>query len=522
MSMRKYTVNLLFAAAATLLTGCNESLEDTYSDYAGDGKIRYVAKCSDIYATPGWERLAVNWVNGTDATIDKIKVVWLCEDLKDSVLLPNTSTSYDLRNLKDGSYRFDVCAVDKLGNESLREITYGRPYTREHEMMRAFTRGVVKSYFLNDKMIFFSDQWNENIVEMRLQYKNTQGETKYYKFDKKTSYNTLVTIDDVSMSLTDTVYVLRKGKLEGSLDEIPFDPYVISRKKNFSAGFVHAIEGRYGYSTETKEQETEFLEFVETAEELELDYDIETLEDVLYCSKLKRLVVGKNRYLQTRSTTFDYSKILKTPEKSYQLLEKASEPDVLGLKVHYYGNKTSRIHYFNKVYPYMVYEGYPVLPADLVMINADALREYENGEKVRCEPEDPYAVLNNLVDDDANTRWSTTSFQTMRTYEMQMELLDETVIRGVKMSQILYAASEYEAPYFMPAMINIQTSVDGAIWKNVTRFETNELGRGTGEVTLLPIAEGSRPVRYIRFTLRDGVDNGSFWMCKLGDIILYQ
>lgn len=170
----------------------------------------------------------------------------------------------------------------------------------------------------------------------------------------------------------------------------------------------------------------------------------------------------------------------------------------------------------------MVYEGYPVLPADLVTIKADALREYENGEKVRCEPEDPYAVLNNLVDDDANTRWSTTSFQTMRTYEMQMELLDETVIRGVKMSQILYAASEYEAPYFMPAMINIQTSVDGAIWKNVTRFETNELGRGTGEVTLLPIAEGSRPVRYIRFTLRDGVDNGSFWMCKLGDIILYQ
>ena len=56
------------------MTGCSESLEDTYSDFAGDGKIRYVAKCSDLDITAGWERLIVTWVNGTDATIDKIKV----------------------------------------------------------------------------------------------------------------------------------------------------------------------------------------------------------------------------------------------------------------------------------------------------------------------------------------------------------------------------------------------------------------------------------------------------------------
>ena len=47
MNKRKYIINLLLAMVA-LLVGCNESLEDTYSDYAGDGKIRYVAKCSDL------------------------------------------------------------------------------------------------------------------------------------------------------------------------------------------------------------------------------------------------------------------------------------------------------------------------------------------------------------------------------------------------------------------------------------------------------------------------------------------
>ena len=73
MRKRKYIINLF--AAAALLVGCGESLEDTYSDYAGDGKIRYVAKCTEFHATPGWERLLLEWTNGTDATVDKIKMI---------------------------------------------------------------------------------------------------------------------------------------------------------------------------------------------------------------------------------------------------------------------------------------------------------------------------------------------------------------------------------------------------------------------------------------------------------------
>ena len=518
MSKIKYIISLL--AVVAFLSACNESLEDTYSEYSGDGKIRYVAKCSDVSTTPGWERLIINWVNGTDATIDKIKIVWTYEERKDSVFLPNTATSYVLANLKNGNYRLDVCAVDQFGNQSLRESTSGRPYTREHEVMRAFSRGVIKSFFLKDKMIFFTDQWNENILEMKLQYKNTQGDVKEFTFDEE-SYDTLLMLDDVSMNPADSVYVLRRGKLEGCPDELVFDPYVISRHKNFSAGFANAIERRYGYSTATKEQEAEFVNFVENAEELELDYNIENLEDVLYCRNLKRLVVGKNRYLNgSRVTQYDNSKILNNPAKSYQILGKASE--ILGLKVHYYGNQSRNIHYFDKIYPYMVYEGFPRLPEDLVVLDSTNLKKYEDGSKVRCEPKDPYAILDNLVDDDPGTRWETTPFQSMRTHEMQMQLQEVTEIRGIKISQITYAANESAAPYFMPTNISIQTSRDGAVWENVTHFEGNELGRGTGEVTLLPIAEGSRQVRYIKFTLRDGNDLGGFWRIQLGDIMFYK
>ena len=526
MNKRKYIIGLLLAAIA-LLMGCNESLEDTYSDHAGDGKIRYVAKCSDLDIVPGWERLIVSWVNGMDATIDKIKVAWMWEGQKDSVYLPNTATSYVLTNLKDGTYQFYVSAVDKFGNESLVETYSGRPYTRDHEVMRSFSQGILKSYFVNGKMIFFSDQYSDNIVEMKLQYKNSAGEIKYYEFENPTSYDALITINDVSMNPADTIYVLRIGKLENSPDEVVIEPYVISRKKNFSAGFVHAVMGRYGYSTDTQEKEGAFLEFIENVEELEFDYSIETLEDVLLCSKLKRLVVGKNRhFVFAGNYTFPYDKstILKMPERSYKILTEAAKEDVLGLKVHYYGHETNaqRMHYFDKVYPYMIYEGYSAAPDDLEIIPASALKELENGKKIHCEPEDPYADLDALMDDDPTTTWATTTQQTMRTYELYMELKEKTTIRGVKVTQPPFLASDRKTPFFLPDMILVQTSVDGAVWEDVTFLESNELGRAPSEVTLLKIAEGERQVQYVRFTLRDGVDQANNWGIILGDIVLYK
>lgn len=522
MKNKRYIISLLTAAVS--LIGCNESLESTYSEYSGDGKIRYVAKCTELHAIPRWEQLLVEWKNGTDATIDKIKVIWSWENHKDSVLLPNTTTSYELKNLADGTYRFDVCAMDAVGNESLRETTYGRPYTREHEVMRAFTRGVLKSYFLKNKMIFNTDQWNENIIEIKLKYKDTGGNTQYYVFDKDESYNNLITLDNVSMSLTDTVYIFRIGRLIDCPDVIEFDPVVINRKKNFSAGFVNAIYRRYGYSTKTKEQEAEFEAFVEEAEELEFDYDMDTFEDVLYCPNLKKLIFGKNRYVAGKyGSEYEDINLLGSLEKNIQILEKANEPGVLGLKIESYGDWG--IRYFD---PYslpsgmMEEMGIPELPA-MEVIGMDALRVYDDGNRILCSPTDPYAKLDNLLDNNSETRWETTSYNSIRRYEMLMELKEVTEIRGIKVAQVLYHPMyDRQAPFFMPSIISIQTSVDGGIWENVTFLETNELGRGSGEVTLLPIVGGFRQVRYVKFSVRDGIDQGGFCMCKLGDIVLYK
>jgi len=520
MRKRKHIINLF--AAAALLIGCSESLEDTYSDFSGDGKIHYVAMCTEVHATPRWEGLVVDWINGTDATIDKIKVIWSFEDLKDSVLLPKTSDSFELKNLADGTYRFDVCAMDKAGNESLRETTYGRPYTRQHEIMLAFTRGVVKSYFLKNKMIFFSAHWNENIEELKLKYKDTNGETQYYTFREATS-NTLITIDDVSMNPADTVYVLRKGKVADCPDVIDFDPFAVSRKKIYSAGFVSAIEQRYGYSTTTKEKEEKFEEFINNVTELEFDYDIETFEDVLYCPKLQRIIFGKNRYLQRfPNTPYDMSKLLGPLKKSMLVLNKANE--ILGMRIDSYGPGYNA-HYLGSQYiDYMDIKGYPVLPR-LNTVKKEELRMFNDGNRILCTPVDPYADLDYLLDDNFSTVWETTSFTSVRTYEMMMEFMTETEIKGIKVAQPNYnPQADKEAAYVIPSAITMQTSTDGVIWKNVTFLETNILGRGSGEVTLLPISDagGSRLVKYIKFTLRDGVNAGGTTKCKLGDVVIYK
>lgn len=328
----------------------------------------------------------------------------------------------------------------------------------------------------------------------------------------------------MSVNPTDTIYVLRKGRVEGCPDLIEFDPLALSHTKIFSSGFVNAIERRYGYSNKTKEQEVEFERFVEEVTELEFDYDIETFEDVLYCPNLKKLVFAKNRYLDKEhgySTDDDYPKLRSDIGRSLLVLDKASEPDVLGLKIEWYGGWN--IPYFEyEEPPYMEHMGFSPLPA-MEIIQPEALKTYDNGSKINCSPSDLYADLDALLDDDYQTTWTTTSNTVPRKYEMAMELLEETEISGIKIAQPLYhPMMDRRMQYIMPSQISIQVSTDGGHWQNVTYFETNELGRGSGEVTLLKFPEGSRRVRYIKFTLQDGTDPGGNCAIALGDILLFK
>ena len=82
--------------------------------------------------------------------------------------------------------------------------------------------------------------------------------------------------------------------------------------------------------------------------------------------------------------------------------------------------------------------------------------------------------------------------------------------------------NDRSAPYFLPDMMVAQTSLDGVVWEDVTFLPSNDLGRVSGEVTLLKIAEGSREVKHIKITIRDGSDPSGNWSCRLAGIDLYK
>ena len=65
--MRKNLLYIILPALFVGLFSACESLEDTYSDYTGDGPIRYLSKAYYLEGTPGWEEVVLNWENKIDA-----------------------------------------------------------------------------------------------------------------------------------------------------------------------------------------------------------------------------------------------------------------------------------------------------------------------------------------------------------------------------------------------------------------------------------------------------------------------
>lgn len=60
-------------------------LEDTYSDYAGDGRF-VTKKCFDLSVKPGWQRLIVEWTN-SGCHGEECEVSWSASGVKRDTLL---------------------------------------------------------------------------------------------------------------------------------------------------------------------------------------------------------------------------------------------------------------------------------------------------------------------------------------------------------------------------------------------------------------------------------------------------
>lgn len=484
-------------AAVFALAGC-EDLEDTYSDYAGDGMVRYVGKCKDVTVTPGWERLHVEWKNSLDPGIESIKVVCVAGGIVRDTMLEAGATSCDIRNMEDGSYQVDVYAVGEGGRLSLSKAEFARPYTSSHEEVRSFSPGIIKHFFVGNNLVLFMDKWSENFVNFELNYTRTDGNVEVLPLTEEMFAEKYCLLEGINTE--EEIFITREGRVEGCLDLIPLEPYVLTAAPMFTAAFRAWCKEHYCLDEIGKE----FL----ASKSLQFDYDIQTLEDILYFPDLEEIELGKNRYLNDMALSVypkEWCSVLTELEKSEFVLGIAQK--LRGLKINRYHK-----HYFPETTTLQINEmGIPVLPGDINYLPTAGwtISHSQEGNVTEQSP------LRNLLDNDPFTSWLPRAHTVLLTYDIIIDMQEEQTVNGIKIVQALVSEMG-----FVPGTMQIETSINGYDWEMFTRMQNNALGNGLGESTLYRSSE-PKQARYIKIVVSDQANGDGVMNVSLGDIAVF-
>lgn len=489
--------------------GC-ESLEETYDEMAGDGKIRYIGMCKDLEVVPGWERLSVSWENQVDPVITNIEVAWMVEGVRHDTLLPRSATKCDIRNLsQDGTYQIFVSSVDKSGNKSIEISTYARPYTSNHEILNTFSRVVVKHFFIRDRLVLFFDRWNERLESAKLEFTAADGSLKTLDLTESIVGKSYYLLPE-AIDPAQPVMVKRKGYIDDSEDLILFKPIELRHDYLFTTDFKRILQYNYGLSEIGNA-------FVESLEELEIDYSLSSFEDLLYFPNLKKLHLGKNRFMyDTYVAKYgNDSKVIDDPDlkETKFILDVAHELN--GLTVERYNE-----HFIPRVqaskFPYLTAMGNPTVPERTFIPS----KEFS----IKCVPEDASdydSHLEHLFDRDVNTTWETAQQGNPRRYVITVDFRSPRNVNGVQVVQRVFNPS-LSSNYLklMPQMMVVEGSTNGVTWKDMTYLTDNTLGATVGETTDLKFRENAGEVRFIRFAVSD-LPLGANYCIMLSELGLY-
>lgn len=540
-----YTIGL-FIALFTI--GCNESLEETYDEYSGNGMVRYLGKCSEVEVNPGWERLQVIWKNNIDAGIKRVKITWQSENEKTPLVRyvdrMNSIDSEDLmdtiylENLQDAMYTVRVSNLAADSTESLVEEKYGRPYSFNHEDLRAFTRGISSFSRMGDKLMFALDQDNENVKEMLLCFRDTQGNDRTWDMkihatdtlsyndwlgDVKLGRDYLFLLPEesgVGIDFSHPVTVKRTGKLQGCVDEITFaDEALNMNERLWSTAFSQQMLGTYGMGWENKVNEIETIE---------LDYNMISMLDLMYFPNLKKVILGKNRYMSSKfikshaSTTDEYVALVVLQ----YLRDTRDEFTVERYNDHYFMRDASK-----NVKSIKDYQKAGKLSSDFALIEKDSVNlEHKpvyvpidtTGWEVTCSDTTHNGYKDNgaanlLFDGprhfvvDYGYGWieewdEEVYFEPAQTLgasivTVTFDMKTPRVVHGFKVGQP--SRDQKGDTEFLLSSLKIEFSADKYNWTNATYTDGSaSIGNSPGEETFIPVPEGlQNPVQYIRLTM---------------------
>ncbi|WP_018337691.1 DUF4998 domain-containing protein [Butyricimonas synergistica] len=500
------------------LASC-EGLEETYDDYAGDGKIRYIGMCKSISVEPGWERLIVSWENSIDPVIENIEVAWIVNGVRKDSLLSKDATTCDIRGLEDGNYEVLVSSVDKNGNKSIAINDYGRPYTLSHEIAQTVSRVVIKNFFIKNRLVLFFDKWSANIESAEMKYTLSDGSQGTLLLTRELVDQKYYLLP-VEIDPTKPVTVHRKGYIANSEDLILFDPYELGHGYNLTSDFKFLLKSKYGQYEITSD-------FVENQNELEIDYSINSIEDLLYFPNLTKLYLGRNRYMLSKYVIYPTgtdgyycgsdSKILGVEDisaryaKSLFILNTMHELN--GLTVERYNQHFLMFLYTNNL-SFVENKGNPEVPEREFLSNTEFTYQ--------CSVEDAAnydSHLENLFDQDVETAWMPEQLPSPRRYVITVDFETARKINGVQFVQrIVDPRTDRNSLKFFPGTVLIQGSNNGVTWFDVAYAENQTLGKTIGETTEVSFRENLENIRYLKFTLDDSPlgSNYSISLAELG------
>lgn len=539
-----YMVGLV---TALFMMGC-EDLEDTYDEYAGDGVIRYVGKASELAIDPGWKRLLVSWNGNLDSDIQKVKITWQSDlDSIPNVMYCTPKKAWEetdlrdtvsLEGLADAVYTVTVSNIGSDDSESITETLYGRPYSESHEDLRTFTRGIVNFYPVNNKLVVTLDKKNSNIKKILLHYRGTDGQNHTWNILKNMNREINYMLDDIMFILPDEddtvdegvgidfsqpITIERAGLLEGCIDSVKFEPVVLPESEEiWSADFVGLMTHRFGRDWQNQ---------VNHVETIELDYTMNTFQDLYYFPNLKKVVLGKNRYMlaehqENLSATESYLAWV-----TLYYLNKLRGVEVECYNQHYlfgeiYGESYLDIlTYVDPGYPEW---GIPATPAKIE--GTDWLTEKGCGNlslmpeitpvdvtdwKLTCSDTTYNGYKTNgvgwILDNDPATVFEPGLGLTLYTTTVNIDMKKLHPLRGFKYVQPDMGSTgdqlAKDLKYLLSTM-KIELSANGYSWEEATFDEGGmvTLGTAIGETTFIEIPqEKQKEVQYIRLTMNANV-----------------
>lgn len=492
--MKKNTL-LYIAAAMTLLAACSDDLAGTYSDYSGDGPIRYTGKCTNVSVDPGWECLRAKWTLSNDPAVKNIRVTWISEDADTlTALLPPTDTAYTITGLSNQNYQVTVQSIAEDGTASLADVVTRRPYTYEHETVTAFTQGTNKYFFYHNHLLLFMGTWTDGIVHFVLDYTGTDGRADSLVmtrevFDQKH-------VDIAGVDLSKPVVLHRRGTIEGCPDTIDFQPLTLETNYLMNTDFKKELRQHYGLGLD------DINGFAATAETVDLDYDLYSLEDLLYFTNLKRLNLGGGRYMVAANAV---SSTVTEQERAQWVIQKLH--DVGGVTINdyngaYLGSQTAA--YVNSL-------GIPEVPVS----------SFYNSEAWSISTsisDDNNTNLAKLIDGSNSTDWqSWPSTSGIRSFDLVVDMRESKAIHGVAIVQSESGDMESYTPE--DAVIEYATEADPGTWHYLNSLDSYQLGGTLGETTIAKAATAVN-ARYIRVTVKERTSR-SITRTALAEIKIY-